>query len=93
METSALVLPSPELAFFNLLPVLLGNIVGESVLVSLVYQLVYHRQANMWYFCCSARNLYLMGPGRVKTEGTEIDGPAARVGRGSDWLCGNGRNV
>lgn len=27
----------------NLIPVLLGNIVGGSVLVGLVYQLVYHR--------------------------------------------------
>ena len=33
------------------------------------------------------------GPGRVKTEGTEIDGLAARGGCGSNWLCGNGSNV
>lgn len=32
--------------FNNLLPVLLGNIVGGSVLVGLVYQLVYHRVAD-----------------------------------------------
>lgn len=32
--------------FHNLLPVLLGNIVGGSVLVGLVYQLVYHRVAD-----------------------------------------------
>ena len=32
--------------FNNLLPVLLGNIVGGSVLVGLVYQLVYHRVSD-----------------------------------------------
>jgi hypothetical protein len=35
----------------------------------------------------------VVDPGRVKTEGTEIDKSAARLGRGLEWLCGNGSGV